>query len=91
MDLEGTTALVTGGADGIGAGIAERLAAEGIASSVGLGTISHSAPRAAGRQTSSQRGLDDAAEGDELLLAAGRPDELEGGGQASGAAGNGQR
>jgi len=30
MDLKGTTALVTGGADGIGAGIAGRLAAEGM-------------------------------------------------------------
>jgi NAD(P)-dependent dehydrogenase (short-subunit alcohol dehydrogenase family) len=30
MDLEGVTALVTGGADGIGGGIAERLAAEGM-------------------------------------------------------------
>ncbi len=30
MDLHGVTALVTGGADGIGAGIAERLAAKGM-------------------------------------------------------------
>jgi NAD(P)-dependent dehydrogenase (short-subunit alcohol dehydrogenase family) len=30
MDLDGMAALVTGGADGIGAGIAERLAAEGM-------------------------------------------------------------
>jgi NAD(P)-dependent dehydrogenase (short-subunit alcohol dehydrogenase family) len=30
MDIERVTALVTGGADGIGAGIAERLAAEGM-------------------------------------------------------------
>jgi NAD(P)-dependent dehydrogenase (short-subunit alcohol dehydrogenase family) len=30
MDVEGVAALVTGGADGIGAGIAERLAAEGM-------------------------------------------------------------
>jgi NAD(P)-dependent dehydrogenase (short-subunit alcohol dehydrogenase family) len=30
MDLDGVTAVVTGGADGIGAGIAERLAAEGL-------------------------------------------------------------
>ena len=30
MELDGMTALVTGGADGIGAGIAARLAAEGM-------------------------------------------------------------
>jgi hypothetical protein len=30
MDLAGMTAVVTGGADGIGAGISERLAAEGM-------------------------------------------------------------
>jgi NAD(P)-dependent dehydrogenase (short-subunit alcohol dehydrogenase family) len=30
MDLDGLTALVTGGAEGVGAGIAERLAAEGM-------------------------------------------------------------
>jgi len=30
MDLDGATALVTGGAAGIGAGIADRLAAEGM-------------------------------------------------------------
>src|SRR5207248_11529557 len=38
----------------------------------------------------SQGGLDDAAEGEELLLAAWRPDELQGGGQAGRAAGDRQ-
>src|SRR6185437_9042962 len=39
---------------------------------------------------SAQGGLDHAAEGEELLLAAWRPDELEGGGQAGRAAGDRQ-
>ena len=37
-----------------------------------------------------QGGLDDAAEGEELLLAAWRPDELQGGRQPGRAAGDGQ-
>ena len=134
MDLKGTTALVTGGADGIGAGIAERLAAErmrvviadldeeaGQATAVRIGGLFvradvadeddiRTAFDAAGqvavlvnnaggieepcfpgeprrllpltdgqmglpaRRSSAQRGLDEAAEGDELLFTAGRAD-----------------
>jgi NAD(P)-dependent dehydrogenase (short-subunit alcohol dehydrogenase family) len=43
-----------------------------------------------GQELPAQGGLDHAAEGDQPFLAAGRPDELEGGGQAGRTAGHGQ-
>ena len=47
-------------------------------------------PLTDGQALPGQGGLDRAAEGDQLLLAAGRPDELERGGQAAGPPGTGR-
>jgi NAD(P)-dependent dehydrogenase (short-subunit alcohol dehydrogenase family) len=47
-------------------------------------------PVADGQELAGQGGLDHAAEGDQPLLPAGRPDELERGGQAGRTAGDGQ-
>ena len=47
-------------------------------------------PVTEGQELAGQGGLDHAAEGDQPLLPAGRPDELERGGQAGRPAGDGQ-